>query len=186
MAKEKAYPEDAHLKPKAPPQKQAPVAPRNTDPNFKYLVRLGNTDIDGNKQIMYAMRKVKGVSYAMAYALCQVTGIVKSQKAGYMKDVDVQKLETALKDPLHHGIPEWMVNRRKDFETGQVSHQLGGELEFAVETDIRRMKKNKSYKGLRHAWGQPVRGQRTKSNFRRNKGKGMGVKKKANASAGRV
>ncbi len=186
MAKDKQYPEDAHLKPKAPPQKPAPSAPRNTDPNFKYLVRIGNTDCDGNKQLQYAMRKVKGVSYAMAHAICQVTGINPSQKAGYAKEADVQKIETALKDPLHHGLPEWMVNRRRDFETGQTAHLLSGELEFAVETDIRRMKKNKSYKGLRHAWGQPVRGQRTKSNFRRNKGKGMGVKKKANPSAGRV
>jgi len=41
------------------------------------------------------------------------------------------------------------------------------------------MKKTKSYKGLRHQWGLPVRGQRTKANFRKNKGKSsLGVQKK--------
>jgi len=34
------------------------------------------------------------------------------------------------------------------------------------------MRKIKTYKGLRHAVGLPVRGQRTGSNFRRNKTRG--------------
>ena len=49
------------------------------------------------------------------------------------------------------------------------------------------MKKVKSYKGVRHSAGLTVRGQKTKSNFRRNKGKlSLGVKKKQGAKAGRV
>jgi small subunit ribosomal protein S13 len=52
-------------------------------------------------------------------------------------------------------------------------------LKFAKENDVKMMKKIKSYRGLRHQWSLPVRGQRTKSNFRRNKGKGsLGVKRK--------
>ena len=58
---------------------------------------------------------------------------------------------------------------------------------FAEETDIKRMKKTRSYRGVRHGMGLPVRGQRTKSNFRKNKGKAsLGVAKKAAAKAGRV
>ena len=46
------------------------------------------------------------------------------------------------------------------------------------------MKKIKCYNGMRHSVGLPVRGQRTKSNFRRSKAKSkgkatIGVKKKA-------
>ena len=41
------------------------------------------------------------------------------------------------------------------------------------------MKKIRSYKGVRHTFGLPVRGQSTKSNFRKNKGKGsLGVQRK--------
>ena len=37
----------------------------------------------------------------------------------------------------------------------------------------------KSNRGMRHAWGLPLRGQKTKPNFRRNKRKGaLGVKRK--------
>ncbi len=41
------------------------------------------------------------------------------------------------------------------------------------------MKKIKSYKGVRHMFGLTVRGQRTRSNFRKNKGKvRLGVTRK--------
>ena len=49
------------------------------------------------------------------------------------------------------------------------------------------MKKIKCYKGVRHMLDLPVRGQRTKSNFRKNKGKvHLGVKRKAGVKGGRV
>ena len=49
---------------------------------------------------------------------------------------------------------------------------------FFVSFAIKRLKKIKCYKGFRHTSGLPVRGQRTRSNFRRNRAKGAGIKKK--------
>ena len=46
-------------------------------------------------------------------------------------------------------------------------------MDLAREFDIRRMKKVRSYKGIRHLQGQPVRGQRTRAHFR--KGRSVGV-----------
>jgi small subunit ribosomal protein S13 len=40
------------------------------------------------------------------------------------------------------------------------------------------LRKIKSYRGLRHASNLPLRGQRTKSHFRKNRRKGSGIKKK--------
>ena len=57
---------------------------------------------------------------------------------------------------------------------------------FTQDNDIKMMKKMRSYKGIRHSLGLPVRGQRTKSNFRKNKGKVLGVRKKEGAKAGKV
>ncbi|HDD46536.1 MAG TPA: 30S ribosomal protein S13, partial [Candidatus Aenigmarchaeota archaeon] len=45
-----------------------------------------------------------------------------------------------------------------------------------TKLDINFMKKIKTYKGIRHALGLPVRGQRTRSSFR--KGRTIGVKRK--------
>ena len=71
-----------------------------------------------------------------------------------------------------------MLNRQNDFESGEDKHLTGSNLELRKEFDIKRLKKIKSYKGLRHSSNLPMRGQRTKSNFRRNRRKGAGIKKK--------
>ena len=65
-----------------------------------------------------------------------------------------------------------------DFETGEDKHLIGADLELRKEFDIKRLKKIKTYKGYRHGAKLPLRGQRTKGNFRRNKAKGVGIKKK--------
>ena len=52
-------------------------------------------------------------------------------------------------------------------------------LDLKKETDLKRLKKIKSYRGIRHAANLPLRGQRTKAHFRKNKQKGVGIKKKA-------
>ena len=49
---------------------------------------------------------------------------------------------------------------------------------------MKTQKKIKGYKGIRHMLGQPVRGQRTRGNFRKNKGKVMGVKLAAGTKKG--
>mgnify|MGYP006288577707 CR=1 FL=1 len=153
---------------------------------FRHLVRIANTDLDGNKPILQAMRKIKGVNFMLANAVCSLAGIDFKQKAGNMDNKDVSKIQEILDDPLKFKIPKWMINRRVDYETGKDMHLFGGDLKFAIENDIKRMKKVKSYRGMRHAFGLTVRGQKTKANFRRNKGKVAGVKKKAGSKPGRV
>ena len=145
-----------------------------TNDDFKYLVRIANTDLDGNKQIMYALTKIKGISYSFASATCTVASVNKTKKAGYLNEEEVKRLDDAIKNASKL-LPAWMLNHRKDFDDGTDKHLLTGELDFSRETAIRRMKKIKCYKGVRHILGLPVRGQRTRSNFRKNKGKGPGV-----------
>ena len=146
--------------------------------NIRHIVRVVNTDLDGHKQILNALRKIKGVSFMYANMICSLTGVDNTQKAGTLDQSTLEKLEKALLNPHDHGIPEWMFNRRNDYETGEDLHLVGPNLKYVQDTDIRRLKKIKSNRGLRHAWNLPVRGQRTKSNFRRTKGKALGVKKK--------
>lgn len=136
---------------------------------FKHIVRVLNTDLQGEKPILDALRKLHGVSFMYAHAICFITKIPKAKKAGDLSDAEVQLLEKIIKNPV--GIPTWMLNRRKDYETGKDMHLVGTELDLTKDNDIKRLKKIKSYRGIRHIQGQPSRGQRTKSNFRKNKGK---------------
>ena len=147
----------------------------------KHFVRVSNTDLSGQKTVLYAMQKIKGVGVSYANALCRVTKINPNKKMGTLTGQEVVKLDAALKDPLNEGVPAWLVNRRKDYETGSDKHLITGDLTFQTENDIRLMKKIKCYKGIRHILGQPVRGQRTRGNFRKNKGKVMGVKRSVGA-----
>lgn len=144
---------------------------------IKHLVRLANADLDGQKHILYGLKKAKGVGIMLANAACRIAGVSTTKKAGLLSDSEVKKIEDILKNPKKYGLPNWLYNRRKDMDTGEDKHLLGADLQFTRETDIKMMKKSKTYRGVRHIRGLPVRGQRTRSNFRPNKGKVMGVKR---------
>jgi len=143
---------------------------------FRYIVRVANTDLDGNKKIGNALKKIKGVGFSLSNAVCGLAEISQNTKTGELTEADSEKLTGVLKQ-IQKDLPTWMLNRRRDPESGLDKHLLSADIEFNKEMDIRTMKKIKSYRGMRHAFGLPTRGQRTKSNFRRNKGKGLGVMK---------
>ncbi|HLC65014.1 MAG TPA: 30S ribosomal protein S13 [Candidatus Nanoarchaeia archaeon] len=153
------------------------MAEQKAEKEIKYLVRIASTDLDGKKPIGNALLKIKGIGFMMAHAACTVANVSANQRAGQLSDKDVQKLDDFVKNPLKYNIPAWMFNRRKDVETGEDKHLILSDLQFANENDIKMMKKIKCYRGVRHIFGLPVRGQSTKSNFRKNKGKALGVKK---------
>jgi small subunit ribosomal protein S13 len=73
-----------------------------------------------------------------------------------------------------------MKNRQKDFDEGEDKHISASDLRLRKDFDVKRLRKIKAYRGIRHAAGLPVRGQRTKANFRKNRKKSgaVGVKKK--------
>ncbi|MBT4541062.1 30S ribosomal protein S13 [Candidatus Woesearchaeota archaeon] len=147
--------------------------------DYKHIIRVANTDLDGSKGIAQALKKIKGVSFMFANMLCHLAKVDNDKQAGKLNEKEVESLNSCIKDPLTSGSPKWMLNRRNDYVTGEDKHLVMGDLKFTQENDIRRMKKIKAYRGTRHMFGLPCRGQRTKSNFRRNKGKVQGVKRKA-------
>jgi small subunit ribosomal protein S13 len=139
--------------------------------DYRHIVRVANTDLDGSKPVYHALNKIKGVSFMFANALCKISNIDRYKKAGQLNEAEIKKINELLLEPSKYGFPVWMLNRRKDVETGDDMHLLGADLTFQVDNDIKLMKKIRSYKGVRHMLGQPVRGQSTKSNFRNKRGK---------------
>jgi small subunit ribosomal protein S13 len=153
--------------------------------DYKHIIRVVNTDLDGSKPIYHALTKIKGVGVMMANATCNAAKIKRTLKAGDLEQEAIAKLNDVILHPGDYDIPEWLFNRKKDPETGEDKHLASGELRFNQENDVKMLKKIKCYRGVRHMFGLPTRGQRTKSNFRRNKGSVMGVKRKGKKS-GRV
>ena len=152
---------------------------------FKHIIRVVNTDLDGNKSIINSLRKIKGVSFMFANMACKLTGIDKKKKTGMLSEKEVSALESFFNDPLKHNVPEWALNRQKDPYDGKSTQLLSTDIKFVQDNDIKILKKIKSYRGSRHAAGLPARGQKTKSNFRRNKGGHSGVKKKQGKKSGK-
>jgi small subunit ribosomal protein S13 len=153
------------------------IKPTQSSPkDFKHIVRVANVDIPGEKILSVSLTKIKGVGKSFAHAICVAATIDKSTKTGNLTNDEVKKLNSVV--TTFDSIPKWMYNRTKDYDTGEDKHILTGDLIFSKDNDIKRLKRIKSYTGLRHQKGLTVRGQRTRSNFRRHKGKVVGVKKK--------
>jgi len=143
---------------------------------FKHLVRISRKDVDGNKKIEYALTDIKGVGLSLSRSLALAMGFDLDKKIGYISDEEIVKIEEALKDPQSYNIPKWMLNRQDDYVTGETTHLIESDLDMMLRDDLNRMKKTRSYKGRRHEVGLPVRGQRTKSTFR--KGSSVGVRRR--------
>ena len=58
-------------------------------------------------------------------------------------DEEIEKLNDVIYNPAKYEIPSWIMNRRKDYETGKDMHLVGTDLTIMTENDIKRLKKIK-------------------------------------------
>jgi len=144
---------------------------------FRHILRITDTDVDGTLKAPFALRKIRGISLNLANAILKKAGINPDVRAGFLTETQVEKIEEIIKDPTKFGLPNWLLNRRKDVETGKDTHLITADLVLRNKMDIEQMKEIKSWRGYRHSYGLKVRGQRTKTTGR--SGKALGVKKKA-------
>jgi small subunit ribosomal protein S13 len=142
------------------------------------LIRILSFDIPANMKVLSALTRIKGISWSFSNAMCKVLKIDKNKKISELTKEEVDKISNFIEKPA---LPKYLINRRCERENGENLHLIGTNLDLRREFDVKRMKKIKSYKGLRHSTGQPVRGQRTKSHFRTNKTVGVHKKKTAPA-----
>jgi small subunit ribosomal protein S13 len=142
------------------------------------IIRVAGTDLDGEKPVMHALRKIKGIGIAMSKAICIGAKVNPLTKLGSLDETQVSNLENVIKNPLNFGVPQFMVNRRRDMSTGTDMHLTSSDLDISKRFDVQRYVDLKTYKGWRHMLGQPVRGQETRSSFRVT-GMAVGVMKKA-------
>ncbi len=96
------------------------------------IVRMAGRDINGNKDIAAALRNIKGISHNLASAIALVTerkfGIKQTETIGSLSEEKLAELETVIKEPQKYGVPLFMLNRRKDIDTGLDLHFVGTDL----------------------------------------------------------
>ncbi|TET60680.1 MAG: 30S ribosomal protein S13 [Promethearchaeota archaeon] len=132
----------------------------------KVFFRKLRSQVDGNAKIEHGLTQITGIGRRFAQAIVKVAKIDPNLRIGAVAEKDLNLIEEIILNPIENGIPDWMVNRPKDLRTGEDLHIIGNRLEITVKRDIDRMKKMKSYKGVRHHMKLKVRGQRTKSTGR--------------------
>jgi len=143
---------------------------------FKHILRILNTNVEGKRKAPFAIRGIKGVGRRFAHLICKKAKIDINRRAGDLSEDEMQKVTEIIADPVGNGIPKWFLNRQKDFKDGTYSQLASNVLDTKLREDLERLKKIRSNRGLRHFWGLKVRGQHTKSTGRG--GATMGVTKK--------
>jgi small subunit ribosomal protein S13 len=135
------------------------------DEDLRYFVRIGQTDLDGTKSVERSLIEMNGIGRRSARLIADKADVDRTATFGRLEDDEIERVVDHVEN-FADEVPDWLANRRKDFYTGETTHEIGNDLELTRQHDVNRMKMIDSYKGVRHKRGQKVRGQRTKSTGR--------------------
>ena len=166
------------------PHAKAPRNEAKTD-ELRGIVHLVGKDVKGQVPLIDALRQVKGVGFRLSKIFGRIISkemnVSVETPIGMFTEDQTDKMEEIIKSPSKYKIPAYLYNRRKDMETGKDVHIAGSDVVFSMRGDVERQKTLYTWKGYRHAYGQKVRGQGTRTTGR--KGLTMGVTKSKIAGA---
>ena len=111
------------------------------------MARIAGVDIPRNKRVEISLTYIFGIGKSTSNKILE--------KAGVDKDIKVKDLTEEQVAQIRNFVEEYKVE---------------GELRKEIRLNIKRLLDIKSYRGLRHRNGLPVRGQKTKTNARTRKG----------------
>ena len=114
------------------------------------MARLAGVNIPDEKRAIIALTYIHGVGKTTSGEILKKSGINQSARVKDLSEEDLAKIQNTI---VEMQVP------------------VEGELRRIVRQNIRRLMDTKSYRGLRHKAGLPVRGQSTKRNARTKKGK---------------
>jgi len=143
---------------------------------FRHIVRLAGKDLDGTRKVAYALTQIKGINIRLADAIAKKAEVPLDKRLGFLSEAEIRRIEDIILNINNYNIPSWLLNRRKDLETGKDIHLITSDLDLKVKEDIEKEQAMKSWRGYRHSYGLKVRGQRTRTTGR--KGRVVGVKKR--------
>jgi small subunit ribosomal protein S13 len=161
-----------------------PVKKKEHGENFNYIIRIVNTDINGENNIVQGLTQIKGIGRHMATFIADTAGVDRKIKFGNLPEPEVEKIKEVLEN-IDEYAPAWMMNYRKDMYTGENMHLISTDVATRLRDDVNLMKMIRSYRGVRHELGLKVRGQRTSSNGRKGLALGVSKRREAPSSAGK-
>jgi small subunit ribosomal protein S13 len=111
------------------------------------MARILNIEIPDNKQIKYSLTFIYGIGESLASDICKKAGVEETKKTKDLSDDELTKIREVA-----------------------ATYVTEGDLRREVQFNIKRLMEIKTYRGMRHRKGLPVRGQSTKQNARTRKG----------------
>merc|ERR1712018_1006615 len=91
--------------------------------NFQHILRVMNTNIDGKRNIMFAITAIKGICRRYANIVLKKADIDLSKRAGELSEEEVEKIITIMSNPRQYKIPDWFLNRQKDIKDGKTGQK---------------------------------------------------------------
>ena len=113
------------------------------------MARIAGVNIPTNKRVIIALTYIHGIGRTTAVQIAEKLGIDQSRRVQDLTDEELLRIR----------------------ETIDSDHQVEGDLRRDTAMNIKRLMDLRTYRGLRHRSGLPVRGQRTHTNARTRKGK---------------
>jgi small subunit ribosomal protein S13 len=146
--------------------------------DFRHVVRISGRDVPGFMPLKDGLVFIYGFGRRISKVIEDIflKKINKDiKKSGYITDQEISILEDIILNLDKH-VPQWLLNREKTM-TGEIKHLTMADLRLENRKDLQTLGKTKSYRGLRLQWGLTVRGQKTKSSFRKSGAVGVNKKK---------
>lgn len=126
------------------------------------MARISGVTIPTNKEVETALTYIYGIGRKTSQDILSRVNIASDTRVKDLTDDEISRIQD---DINNH-------------------HTVEGELQRVVTGNIKRLKDINSYRGVRHKYNLPSRGQRTKTNARTRRGKKItvgGTKKKSPA-----
>jgi small subunit ribosomal protein S13 len=117
------------------------------------MARIAGVTIPAEKQVQIALTYIYGIGPHHAVEILSAAAIEPTTRVKDLTETEEQRLR----------------------ETIDANYIVEGDLQRVVTNNIKRLKDVGAYRGLRHKAGLPVHGQRTRTNARTRKGKGVAV-----------
>ena len=107
------------------------------------MLRIAGVDVPENKKVLFALQSIYGVGPSVAQEIVEKVGLDGDKRARELTNEEINKIGGALE-----------------------KYNVEGDLRRMINDNIDRLRRIKSYRGMRHAAGLPARGQRTRVNSR--------------------
>ncbi|MBN1619292.1 30S ribosomal protein S13 [candidate division WOR-3 bacterium] len=117
------------------------------------MARISGIDLPRNKRVEVALTYIYGIGLKTSQTVLKAVEINPSLRTNELTEKDIEKIRRYIDENM----------------------KVEGQLRADVAQNIKRLKEIQCYRGMRHARGLPVRGQRTKTNARTRKGPKKGA-----------